>query len=274
MTDSLKIAQIWYNEEHDLKKNKEINIARPLWEVLLIHEERLNLFSAQNLIDFKFDAILTHLSHPYAMGLRLAELAHVGKSNTKIILLSNTKVPDFKLYKLFDGLIRFDVEQNEFCAALEELISRQKIFLDEKQCEKNITEIIKYSGSIQDNFRRLFKDRHKEKFTIKDYYLLIGASTELAYKNFLRKNDLENILEFLSKDKVKEVFSIIHEVKRFGRNLELFQEITLLENRFHRNERGYHEGIIKFEDYNIEKNQIIKALGWSAEKFYNDQNQY
>lgn len=270
----MKIAQIWYHENRDLPVFDELTSQKPNWEVDLVHEQRLNYFSVENIIEHGYDVILTHLSHPYALGIRLAELTHIYKYSTKIILLSNTKVDENILQVFYDGLIRFDEPKEIKCDKIEISTKKKKEFLELEKRESLIEKLIRGSVSIQDNFRRLFKNRHKEEFFLSDYYTLIGASLELVHKNFVSRNDFNQLVELIEKDQLKRVFEFLHGVKRIERNKDLFKELTILENRFTRNNNSHRKNTVSIDEFNLENNKITEGLIEVIDKFYYEQNEY
>ncbi len=83
----MKIAHVWYRrEERDLIKGL-IDVERPDWELTGISETRVGSFpSLLKLLGSGNDALLVHLSLPYCLALKAAELAHQNSLSTRILL--------------------------------------------------------------------------------------------------------------------------------------------------------------------------------------------
>ena len=65
-----------------------------------------------------YDYIFVNFRLPYCLSIRLAEVAHLFKIQTRVILVSGTPVADHWFLPLFDELIRLPCELEEFEQAL------------------------------------------------------------------------------------------------------------------------------------------------------------
>jgi TIR domain len=178
----MRLLHIWWESLEQSKLNYIINEQRPEWTINDSNEREVSsLTDVLTLLNSGYDAILLHLSLPFALAVKMAELAHRARQKTKIILYSRTRVDIKTLQKLFDGVIHIDRDIANVAGLIESIVSSERnVITSEDQLQEVIVSIINSSESIRLSFMNVFNVRHRDNWSIDDYYRLVDASITIG----------------------------------------------------------------------------------------------
>jgi hypothetical protein len=179
---AMRIAYIWYNEAELATTEAIISEQRPDWKVDYIPEHLVwDLLAVLKLLDAGYEAILVHLSLPYCLALKMAEVAHRANKSTKIILYSLTAADPQSIDMLFDGRIHPDNDLAILTERISAIVSSKRTSsLSDEQIKTSIVAIFNSSGVLKSSFVNCFNERHKETFSYADYRHAVQASLTAA----------------------------------------------------------------------------------------------
>ena len=164
----------------------------PDWSLDGFEEGRVaSLPSALELLKKGYDAILLHMSLPYGLAVKMAELSHRVANRTKVILYSHTAADRAAIAGLFDGLINPSTDIANVCNLINDLVSADRTTLDEEELNHKILQVINSSQSIRNSILQALRERHRAAdFTLDDYNSAVGASVRGDLGTTLYVHDL------------------------------------------------------------------------------------
>jgi hypothetical protein len=137
-----------------------------------------SLLAIVDLLKSDYDAILFHMSMPFGLAVKMAELSHRTTARVpRLILFSRTQADWSAINALFDGRIDPDSDIADVCRLIEEYLAKDRRLLDDAQLKEQVLRIVNSSSSVRAEFTKALRLRHKEgNFTIDDYNSVVGMS--------------------------------------------------------------------------------------------------
>lgn len=173
----MKLAYVWYRPPERAIVEKLLWAERPSWQVDSIHAAAVaHLEGAIRLLKHGYDGILLHLSMPPCLALKLAELFHREKLQTRILLLSRTDADPDAVSALFSGHINPDNDIATLTDRLESFLGGPLKHLPTSQAiEEAIVRIMNTDDVFAYQFRERFPVLYRGPFSIDDYHKLAEA---------------------------------------------------------------------------------------------------
>jgi hypothetical protein len=168
----VKLAYVWYNAVERVTIENLLLAERPSWQIHCIPESEVgDLESAVRLLKAGYDAILLHLSKPPCLALKLAEMAHQSKRDTRVLLISETDAEPAAIQMLFSG----HIHPNRDIAMLADAITgfiegTSSNLLSADEIEDAIVRILNTDSVFQYQFRQTLGVLYRDPFTINDYH--------------------------------------------------------------------------------------------------------
>jgi hypothetical protein len=174
----MRLAHIYYQQEERELVRRVIDQAQPSWEVDSLHEDQVSALPAVlDTLNAGYDAILVHLSLPFCLTLKAAELCHMNNHHTRVILFSRTKADCTAVDQLFDGVIRPDYDILRLPSLVESIVSAERdVLADPSELSDTIVTIFNSSLSLRLDFARITGLRDKDVYTLDDYKRAVYAS--------------------------------------------------------------------------------------------------
>ena len=148
-----------------------------------------------------YDAILTHISIPFCLALKMAELSHRDNGRTKVVLLSGTRADRHAIAGFFDGLIHPSNEITSVSKRIEEIVnSTRSIISDDKKLKRRIVAIFNSSAALKADYNKRSGLRHKQRFTFQDYQLAIDTSMTYSQIAEDSKKGVDVFLSYATSD--------------------------------------------------------------------------
>lgn len=198
----MKLAYVWYNSQERDAVRSVISSDEPNWELLSINEKDVSNFTkVLKLLKSGYDAILVHLSLPFCLAIKMAEISHRDNIFTKIILFSNTNADRTAILGFFDGIIHPVNEIINLTQRIKAIVSEErKIITDEKELNSRILKIFNTSSSLKGDFVSVTGLRHKSDFDLDDYHLAINNSMIMNQQGDESEEEIDVFLSYSSKD--------------------------------------------------------------------------
>lgn len=170
----MKLAYVWYRPPERAIVEKLLRTERSSWHVDCIHESEVaHLEGAIRLLKHGYDGVMLHLSMPPCLALKLAELCHREKLETRILLLSRTDADPDAVSALFSGHINPDKNIATLTDRLEGFLSGPLNHLPTSQAiEEAIVRIMNTDDVFAHQFRERFPVLYRDPFSIDDYHKL------------------------------------------------------------------------------------------------------
>jgi hypothetical protein len=175
----MRIAHVFYSPTENKKLSQIVHQYRPHWTLTGIPESQVgSLLAIVDLLKSVYDAILLHMSMPFGLAVKMAELSHRTKAKTPhLILYSRTKADPSAIQMLFDGRINPDQDLPDVCGLIEEYVASERVHLDDSRLKEQALKIVNSSGSIKAEFTKALRRRHQEgEFTIDEYNCVVDMS--------------------------------------------------------------------------------------------------
>jgi hypothetical protein len=160
-----------------------------------------NLTQILSLVNGDYDAILTHISIPFCLALKMAELSHRDNTSTKIVLLSGTRADRQAICGFFDGLIHPTNDLTSVAEKIQTIVnSTRRVISNEKEIRRRIVAIFNSSAALKADYNKMSGLRHKKRFTFQDYQLAIDTSMTYSRIADDSKKGVDVFLSYATKD--------------------------------------------------------------------------
>lgn len=135
-----------------------------------------DLDSAISILKDGHDAILLHLSKPPCLALKLAELAHHERLQTRVLVISKTDADPDAIMTLFDGHIHPERDIAGLVTRIEKLLGETpNRSRSTSEIESSIVRILNTDSVFQHQFRQAFHVLYRDPFTVGDYHQFATA---------------------------------------------------------------------------------------------------